>query len=65
MTENNTMQLADVTTLATAIRGEIGKAIVGQHAIVDHLLIALLSCVMANWLVIRLSNQQIPPHWSI
>ena len=45
MTENTapTMQLADVTTLATAIRGEIGKAIVGQHAIVDHLLIALLS----------------------
>ena len=45
MTENSTptMQLADVTTLATAIRGEIGKAIVGQHAIVDHLLIALLS----------------------
>ena len=50
MTENtvieNTapnMPLAEVTTLASAIRGEIGKAIVGQHDIVDHLLIALLA----------------------
>ncbi len=43
MTDNTTISLAEVTTLATAIRGEIGKAIVGQHAIVDHLLIALLS----------------------
>ena len=37
------MLLSEVTTLAAAIRGEIGKAIVGQHAIVDHLLIALLA----------------------
>ncbi|MBC7492699.1 MAG: AAA family ATPase, partial [Novosphingobium sp.] len=37
------MLLSDVTTLAGAIRGEIGKAIVGQHEVVDHLLIALLS----------------------
>ena len=45
MTETPTpsMQLADVTTLATAIRGEIAKAIVGQHELVDHLLIALLA----------------------
>ena len=50
MTENtvieNTapnMPLAEVTTLASAIRGEIAKAIVGQHDIVDHLLITLLA----------------------
>ena len=27
------MLLSDVTTLAGAIRGEIGKAIVGQHEV--------------------------------
>ena len=50
MTENtaieNTapnMPLSEVTTLASAIRGEIAKAIVGQHDIVDHLLITLLA----------------------
>ena len=37
------MPLSEVTTLASAIRGEIAKAIVGQHDIVDHLLIALLA----------------------
>ncbi|MBW8784959.1 MAG: MoxR family ATPase [Novosphingobium sp.] len=35
--------LAEVGTLAEAIRGEIGKAIVGQDDIVDHLLIALFA----------------------
>jgi MoxR-like ATPase len=43
VTDTTTMPLAAVTTLATAIRGEISKAIVGQHEVVDHLLIALLS----------------------
>ena len=37
------MPLSEVTTLACAIRSEIAKAIVGQHDIVDHLLIALLA----------------------
>ena len=37
------MPLSEVTTLASAIRSEIAKAIVGQHDIVDHLLIALLA----------------------
>lgn len=43
MTETDIMPLSEVTALAEAIRGEVGKAIVGQHALVDHLLIALLS----------------------
>ena len=50
MTESNTsamslaaMTLADVRTLADAIRAEVAKAIVGQDRTVDHLLIALMS----------------------
>ncbi len=45
MTEPQTgaMTLADVRTLADAIRTEVAKAIVGQDRIVDHLLIALMS----------------------
>ncbi|MEO0030949.1 MAG: hypothetical protein RIS94_707 [Pseudomonadota bacterium] len=37
------MTLDDVRDLAGAIRGEVGKAIVGQEPIVDHLLVALLA----------------------
>ena len=45
MTEPQTgaMTLADVCTLADAIRAEVAKAIVGQDRTVDHLLIALMS----------------------
>lgn len=43
MTDRPTMTLADVGQLAGAIRGEIGKAIVGQTEAVDHLLVALLA----------------------
>ncbi len=43
MSESQTMTLAQVGQLAAAIRGEIGKAVVGQTATVDHLLIALLA----------------------
>lgn len=43
MTETDTFQLADVATLADAIRGEITKGVVGQADIVDHLLIALFA----------------------
>lgn len=38
-----TMTLDDVRSLAGAIRGEVAKAIVGQDAVVDHLLVALLA----------------------
>ena len=38
-----TMTLDDVRTMAGAIRAEVGKAIVGQDGIVDHLLVALLA----------------------
>ncbi len=38
-----TMTLDDVRGLASAIRGEVAKAIVGQDAVVDHLLVALLA----------------------
>jgi MoxR-like ATPase len=38
-----TMTLDDVRALAAAIRGEVGKAVVGQEAIVEHLLAALLA----------------------
>nr|WP_182849782.1 MoxR family ATPase [Pelagerythrobacter aerophilus] len=38
-----TMTLDDVRAMAQAIRGEVGKAIVGQDATVDHLLVALVS----------------------
>ena len=37
------MTLDDVRTMAGAIRTEVGKAIVGQDGIVDHLLVALLA----------------------
>ena len=37
------MTLADVGQLASAIRGEVAKAIVGQTETIDHLLIALLA----------------------
>ena len=37
------MTLDEVRALAASIRGEVGKAIVGQDAIVDHLLVALLA----------------------
>ena len=37
------MSLAQVGSLAEAIRGEVAKAVVGQHEIVDQLLIALLA----------------------
>ncbi|MFT4027954.1 MAG: MoxR family ATPase [Novosphingobium sp.] len=46
MTETTVPQpvgLGDVRALADAIRGEVAKAIVGQQATVDHLLIALLA----------------------
>ena len=38
-----TMTLDEVRTLAAALRGEVGKAIVGQDAIVEHLTVALLA----------------------
>ena len=38
-----TMNLDDVRALADAIRAEIAKAIVGQEAMVDMLLVAMLS----------------------
>jgi MoxR-like ATPase len=38
-----TMTLDDVRALAAAIRGEVGKAVVGQEDIVEHLLAALLA----------------------
>jgi len=41
--EPGAMTLAEVAQLAAAIRGQIGKAIVGQTQTVDHLLIALLA----------------------
>ena len=37
------MSLAEVGTLAEAIRGEVGKAIVGQADTIEHLLVALLA----------------------
>ena len=38
-----TMTLDEVRSLAAALRGEVGKAIVGQDAIVEHLTVALLA----------------------
>ena len=38
-----TMSLTDVRTLADSIRAEMAKAVVGQDALIDHLLIALTS----------------------
>src|SRR6218665_1965714 len=43
MTATAAFSLADVGRLAAAIREEIGKAVVGQAEIVDHLLVALLA----------------------
>ena len=43
MTATATITLDEVGHVAAAIRGEIGKAVVGQTATVDHLLIALLA----------------------
>ena len=43
MNDSPAMQLADVGALANAIRGEVAKAVVGQAAVVDHLLIALFA----------------------
>ena len=40
---STTMTLGEVATLAEAIRAEVGKAIVGQEAMIDHLLIALMA----------------------
>ncbi|WP_206242099.1 AAA family ATPase [Novosphingobium terrae] len=37
------LSLTDVARLAQAIRAEIGKAVVGQREVVDHLLVALFS----------------------
>ena len=37
------MTLEDVRAMATAIRAEVAKAVVGQDSVVDHLLIALLA----------------------
>ncbi len=42
MTET-VMTLAELGTLADAIRGEVSKAVVGQSETVDHLLVALLA----------------------
>lgn len=42
-TTPDSANLAEVRSLADAIRGEVKKAVVGQDQIVDHLLIALLS----------------------
>jgi MoxR-like ATPase len=38
-----TMSLADIRSLADAIRGEIAKAVVGQEETVEHLLVALIA----------------------
>ncbi len=43
MTATATITLDEVGHVAAAIRGEIGKAVVGQAETVDHLLIALLA----------------------
>ncbi len=40
---DNTMTLAEVSTLAGKIRGQVGKAVVGQTATIDALLTALLA----------------------
>ncbi|MEZ5742170.1 MAG: MoxR family ATPase [Sphingomonadaceae bacterium] len=43
MSETPALSLDDVGTLAAAIRSEVAKAVIGQDAIVDHLLVALLA----------------------
>ncbi|OYZ38355.1 MAG: magnesium chelatase [Novosphingobium sp. 16-62-11] len=37
------MTLADLGALSAAIRGEVGKAVVGQEPVLDHLLVALFA----------------------
>jgi MoxR-like ATPase len=37
------LSLTDVARLAQALREQIGKAVVGQRAVVDHLLVALFA----------------------
>jgi len=43
MNDTEALSLDEVAALAQAIRGEIAKGVVGQAAIVDHLLIALMA----------------------
>lgn len=43
MTTTPNATLGDVQALADSIRGEMAKAIVGQHDVIEHLLIALVS----------------------
>ena len=42
-TAKDAMTLDDVRAVASAIKGEVAKAVVGQEETVDHLLIALMS----------------------
>jgi len=43
MSDSNTMSLDDVGKLANAIRGEVGKAVVGLDGVIDHMLVALMA----------------------
>ncbi|QDK34563.1 MoxR family ATPase [Sphingomonas sp. IC081] len=43
MTDAQTLDLAQVAALAADIREQIAKAVVGQHAAVEHMLIALMA----------------------
>jgi MoxR-like ATPase len=43
MTDATALTIAEVGELAGAIRGEIGKAIIGQSQTIDHLLVALMA----------------------
>lgn len=43
MSDTNSMTLEELRELADAIRGEVGKAIVGQDDMIDRLLIAMVS----------------------
>ncbi len=43
MTDSTTLALEETRRIAAAIRGEIGKAVVGQEDMVEHLLIALVA----------------------
>ena len=42
-TPGEALPLADVARLAQAIRAQVGKAVVGQGAVIDHLLVALFA----------------------
>ena len=42
-TPEHSLTLADVGTLAAGIRAELGKAVVGQADVIEHLLVALLA----------------------